>query len=227
MKRPAFWNLIQHLRPALCNPVQRKTVHWRATIEDDVRLGLTLRILAGAEILDVCTVFKIGNSTAYAILHDTVDVMNKILRFPKLPRSEDELQKISRAFRTSRSQSGPLDGCVGALDGICMKLKKPRNDNIPDSFYCRKGYYAIPVQAMCDSNYIFRYASGVCGGATHDALANAVSGFMEEVEDGLLGVFFGVAGDESYPVSEHIIVPYPVSTLTNDEDNFNFFSLFS
>ena len=76
---------------------------------------------------------------------------------------------------------------------------------------------------MCDSNYIFQYASGVCGSATRDALANAVSGFMEEVEDGLLGVFFWVAGDEAYPVSEHIIVPYPASTQTNDEDNFNFF----
>ena len=34
--------------------------------------------------------------------------------------------------------------------------------------------------AVCDSNYIFRYASGVCGGATHNALANAVSRFMEK-----------------------------------------------
>ena len=140
MTRPAFWSLTQRLRPALCKPVQCNTGHRRATIEEDVRLGLTLRILAGAEILDVCTVFKIGNSTAYAILHDTVDVMNKIPRFPKLPRSEDELHKIWRAFKTSRSQFSPLDGCVGALDGICMKLTKPRNDNIPASFYCRKGY---------------------------------------------------------------------------------------
>ena len=30
-----------------------------------------------------------------------------------------------------------------------------------------------------------------------------------------------MAGDEAYPISEHIIVPYPASTLTDDEDNFN------
>lgn len=69
---------------------------------------------------------------------------------------------------------------------------------------------------------MFRYASGLCGGATHDALANAVSGFMEEVEWGLLKVVFWVAGDEAYKISEWIITPFPSSTLTQDEDNFNF-----
>ena len=59
--------------------------------------------------------------------------------------------------------------------------------------------------------------------ATLDALANAVSGFMEEVEEGLLGVLFWVAGDEAYSVSEYIIVPFPSSTLS-EESNFNFFS---
>ena len=79
------------------------------------------------------------------------------------------------------------------------------------------------MQAVCDSDYIFRYASGLCGGATHDALANAVSGFMEEVEEGLLGVLFWAAGDEAYRTSEWIITPFTGSTLTQDEDNFNFF----
>ena len=94
---------------------------------------------------------------------------------------------------------------------------------LPCIFFFRKGYYAIPVQALCDSNYIFLYASGRCGGATHDALANAVSAFMMEVEDGLLGEYFRVVGDEAYPVSEFIIVPFPSSTPTEEQDNFNFY----
>ena len=124
------------------------------------------------------------------MLHDTVDVMNSVLRFPKPLRAEDSLNAAGRDFKLSRSQSNPLDGCMGALDGICIKLKKPKNEIIPASFYCRKGFYAIPVQAVCDSIYLFRYASGLCSSATHDALANAVSGFMEEVSDGLLGEIF-------------------------------------
>ena len=223
MTRRTFCDLLTTLSIALHRPHQRATNYRRETITADVRLGATLGILAGAEVLDVCHIFQIGNSTAYNVLHETVNVMNSVLRFPKLPREEDALHAAARDFKLSRSQFNPLDGCVGALDGICMKLKKPKNESIPASFYCRKGYYAIPVQAVCDSNYLFRYASGLCGGATHDSLANAVSGFMEEVQDGLLGEIFWVAGDEAYPVSEWIIVPYPASTLTDDEDNFNFY----
>ena len=60
-------------------------------------------------------------------------------------------------------------------------------------------------------------------GATHDALANAVSGIMKEVEDGLLDEYVSVVGDETYPFSEYIIVLYRSSTLTEDQCNFNFY----
>ena len=164
------------------------------------------------------------------MLHDTVDVMNSLLHFPKLPRAEDALHSASRDFKLSRSHFNPLNGCVGTLDGCVRtldgmfgKIKETEEREYTASFYCRKGYYAIPVQAVCDSNSLFRYASGLCCGATHGALAHAVSGFMEEVKDQLLGDIFRVAGDEAYPVSEWIIVPYPASTLTDDEENFNFY----
>ena len=202
MSRRAFCNLLTNFSAGLNRPYQSKTNFRRETIPADVRLGLTPRILAGAEIIDICSVSKIRNLTAYHILHEAVEEMNRVLRFAKLPRDEDALHKIAREFKISRSQFNPLDGSVGAMDGICMKIKKSKNESIPASFYSRKVYYAIPVQAVCDSNYLFRYASRLCGGATHDALANAVSGFMEEVKGGLLGHLFWVAGKEAYPVSE-------------------------
>ena len=202
---------------------QLETAYRSATIPIDVRLAITLRVLAGAEVLDVAPAYCIVCGTVYNILHGTVRVFDTVLQFPRLPRPREELEKVARGFKPSRSQLNPLDGCVGALDGICIKMRQPPRDCNPASFFCRKGYYAIPVQALCDSNYVFLYASGRCGGAIHDALANAVSGFMKEVEDGLLGEYFWVVGDEAYPVSESIIVPYPSSTLTEDQDNFNFY----
>ena len=54
-------------------------------------------------------------------------------------------------------------------------------------------------------------------------MANAVSGFMEEVRGGLLRLVFWIATEEAYRVSECIIVPFPSSTLTEGEDNFNFY----
>ena len=83
-------------------------------------------IPAGAEVLDISHNFGIGYFTAYYILHDTVEVMNSVFLFPKLPCSEAGMQKTAMDFKISRSQISPLDECVGALDGICRKLKNQR-----------------------------------------------------------------------------------------------------
>lgn len=85
---------------------------------------------------------------------------------------------------------GPLDGCVGPLNRISVKITKPERESIPAFFYRRECYYAIPVQAVCDSDYIFLYASGLCRGAKRDSLSNAMSELMEEVRFGLLRFIF-------------------------------------
>lgn len=44
---------------------------------------------------------------------------------------------------------------------------------------------------------------------------------MKEVENDLLGEYFWVVGDETYPAAEYIIVPYPSPTPTEEQNNFN------
>ena len=44
-----------------------------------------------------------------------------------------------------------------------------------------------------------------------------------EVEEGVLGEYFSIVGDEAYTISVYIIVPFPASKLTEDKDNFNFY----
>lgn len=101
-------------------------------------------------------------------------------------------------------------------------MRHPLRESYPASLFCHNGYYAIPFQALYDSNYIFLYASGRCGAATHDALSNAVSGFIMELEDGLLDECFWAVSDKAYSVPEYIIVSFSSSTLTEDRDHFNF-----
>ena len=79
------------------------------------------------------------------------------LRLKGFPKSQAGLRAIERGFQTSRKDVSPLSGCVGALDGICVKIKKPEAVENPAMFFSSKGFYAIPVQALVDSNYIFRF----------------------------------------------------------------------
>ena len=90
-------------------------------------------------------------------------------------------------------------------------------------FYSRKGFYALPVQALCDSNYIFQYCSAVCKGATHDVLAYAVSGLKKDLDSGILGDSFYIVGDEAYTCTEALITPFSRDNAGYDQMNFNFF----
>ena len=58
-------------------------------------------------------------------------VLDKVLSFPKLPTTEEGLHGVARGFKTSRKHTSPLDGCVGALGGICIKIAKPDRGSNP------------------------------------------------------------------------------------------------
>jgi len=143
------------------------------------------------------------------------------------PTEKSECARLALAFSTSRANNNPLHGCIGALDGIAVRLSKPRAADCidPASYYHRKGYYAIPVQAICDSNYRFMFFSAKCAGPTHDSVAFEVSSYAENLRNGLLPDGFWVAADDAYVSDENIITPLPVSESTpgSHGDAFNFY----
>lgn len=223
MTRGTFQRLLDLVRKDL---EPNKEMGWRSgrlAVDADMRLGLTLRLLAGAFYLDVQVSFKIGCSTVYDVFRSTCKALMTHLSLPGLPSTEEEFNKSELMFRQSRPFLNPLSGCVGALDGICVKIKKPKAWEKPASFYCRKGYYALPVQALCDSSYRFLSYSGRCVGSTHDAHAHAVSNLGQYLQRFGLPSSYWIVGDEAYVCDETLVTPYPSSQAGKDERNFNYF----
>lgn len=194
----------------------------RPTIQPDTRLAVSLRMLAGASYLDLMSAYQISNTAVYEIFHSTSAVLMEKLRLPGLPQTVPGLRKLAQNFKSSRSPASPLSGCVGALDGIAIKILKPHWTLDPAGFYCRKGYYAIPVQALVDSDYRFLCYSARCVGSTHDSLAHAVSSLGTYLDAGNLKPEFWIAGDEAYVCTESLITPFPASQASDWEDAFNF-----
>jgi hypothetical protein len=90
---------------------------------------------------------------------------------PGLPSANGELHRIAQDFAISRQPLNPLQGCVGAVDGICIEMQKHADEYDSRNFYCRKGIYAIPAQAVLDAKYRFLYLSAKCARSTSDAIA--------------------------------------------------------
>ena len=96
-----------------------------------------------------------------------------------------------------------------ALDGVSIRIRKPSSLDCvdPASYFHRKGYYAIPVQAIYDSKYKFLFMSEKCPGPTHDLVAFNISSYAEKLHDGLLGQGLWLAADDAYVCTENIITP--------------------
>jgi hypothetical protein len=126
------------------------------------------------------------------------------------------------------ASDGVFRGCIGALDGLAVKMKCPTlSDLIPDpgNYFCRKGFYALNVQAICDKLRRFIWVSTGHKGSTHDSLAfdgTHLNKVLAEMADKLLskGLFF--VGDSAFPLLSYLLVPYDSPDSMSPEDAFNY-----
>jgi hypothetical protein len=131
---------------------------------------------AGASYLDVMLAFRIDKSTVHSVMQETIEAICERWTHPRIPfEIKGALRRLSIGFTRSRCPPSPLHHCVRALDGVLVKIAKPPNPCRPTQLYCRKGFYAIPVQVVCDYQYRILYASMKCACSKHDRIAFAVS----------------------------------------------------
>lgn len=82
MDRAAYASFVNQFRGKLqMNPV-KATRSSSGVITPVVRAGLTIRLLAGDDPLDLMCIYEVVPSLVRAIFHETVDFINSTLRFP-------------------------------------------------------------------------------------------------------------------------------------------------
>ena len=223
MTRETFKKLVAFMKPTIEGRTQKGKLRSKMRVPVDLRLGITIRYLAGAQTSDLIGWFKLKRTTLLRIMFDTVQALISKLRLPGLPRDIRGLHQSSMNFKCSRRLPNPLNGCVGALDGITIRIKRPRGEHDQRSYFNRKGVFAIPVQAVCDSSYKFLCLSAKCVGSTHDSLAHAVSKLGQFLDQKGLNGEFWIDRDEAYTCTESLITPVSKSEAGEDEDAFNYY----
>jgi hypothetical protein len=231
MPRQAFNDLLNIIEVDLIRDAVQAARSSGGVIEPAVRLGITLRILSGSSYLDLMMLFRIGRSTVFVVFHSTIDAINRHLSMPGIPLGDvSRLRGLAMGFSSSRACSSPLYGCVGALDGISIEIMKPLDKYVPRNFFCRKGMYALPVQAIVDSTYRFTYMSCNCVGSTHDELSFACSRLGQLLQDGGSSALhsYWIAADAAYVCENGLLTPWSKGQLMDGEeglfrDSFNYF----
>jgi hypothetical protein len=199
----------------------------------EIKLALALRLLAGGSYLDLALLFETGSSYAYTIFHDVlakwinVDSLIKINGIDYCS-NDQAMQQVALQF--ARSSNGVLNGCIGAIDGWIVKIRRPKvSDGVlnPGSFFSRKGFYGINVQCIVDKKKRILYRNILSRGAEHDSTAFKNSKFYSTFllpqwrELSRKGFYF--IGDSAYAIKSFLLPPFNDVMHGTPEDNFNFF----
>ena len=144
MEQVDFDALVEALRPHIENSRCRG---WKGRVPKERMVALTLRWLAGASYLDVMDVHGISKATVYGVVDRVVSAINKssVGRFD----FENNLEARANSFR-ARSTMGILSNCVGAVDGLFVKIICPRSSetlNVRRFWSGHKHGYGLNLQA--------------------------------------------------------------------------------
>ena len=199
-------------------------------ISGELRIAIYLRMMAGASYLDIFMIYDVHNGRIYNSFEKVVGWMNDTFSYPfvKALRNEDHrfFEELSEAF--SGDSGGVYTGCIGAIDGLALRIKRPsvtKELPNPGGYYCRKGFFALNVQSMCDRRKRILWMSSRHIGSCHDSRAFLDTGLYEllvEKKDFLKKHGFFIAGDSAYNMESFLLIPYDDAKSGSVEDAYNF-----
>ena len=130
-EREVFERLKQSTDPKDKITLKLMKCHEKSTggfISGEVKLAITLRILAGGSYLDLALLYDTSSSYAYEIFHSVIknwildDKLVKISGADYM-NNEKRLEEVALGFM--RKSNGVVAGCIGAIDGWLVKIIRP------------------------------------------------------------------------------------------------------
>ena len=211
-------------------------------LSGEIKVAITLRLLAGASYLDVSQIFDVSYSTCYDILHKVTEewFCNDCVAEYKLEKNLDDpkkLYKILEIFTSKGRSNGIFGGIIGALDGWLVKIKSPSwvNDGVKNSgtYFSRKGFFALNVQVIVDREKRILWRSISSKGSEHDSAAFKDSELYARLERlvgemsdttplNYNGIQLYLIGDSAYALRPFLLCPYDKAEPGSAEDVFNF-----
>ena len=157
--------------------VVKTTASSGSSICPELRLMITLRILAGAKHLDIIWYrVSVDHVQEYVVdclkaIKSAVDNIN-VLKTDAEWRLESEKFRAVLTVKHGSMGDEMLDGICGAGDGFVVQISGPMRSDLdgrPSKIYMNgKGFFALLVQAFCGAHTNFWFFRVGWPGATND-----------------------------------------------------------
>lgn len=165
-----------------------------------------------------------GYSTVCTIVHEICAAIWKYLQPLVMPKPTLESWiKIEEDFRILWN----FPNCIGAIDGKHVNIRAPWNSG--SLYYNYKKFFSTVLLAVADAKYKFIIVDIGAYGRNHDSGILSSSKFGQLLQNNMISippnknlpgmtntVPYVFVGDEAFPLSEHIMRPYPGSELLNN-----------
>jgi len=121
-------------------------------------------------------------------------------------------EELSEAF--SGDLGGIYTGCIGAIDGLALRILRPsvtKELPNPGEYCCKKGFFDLNVQSMCERRKIVLWMSSCHIGSCHDSRAFLSTGLYEllsKKKDFVKKHGFLIVGDSAFYMESFLFVPY-------------------
>jgi hypothetical protein len=191
------------------------------------RIALSLAVLGGARLVDRYTSQGIARSTAKNIFKDFVRAVNAEPSFRVRCDMDDYALRQQAGNFQARSSHGLFKYCVGAIDGLLIRIRCPSVKSHPNNakFHCaHKMAYGINLQVVCDAHCKIIGFSCQHTGSTNDIVAFESSNLKHLNEK--LSFPYHWNGDGAYRGTEFMMTPFEGTKLSitdPDLDSFNFY----
>uniref|UniRef100_A0A8D0HC00 DDE Tnp4 domain-containing protein n=1 Tax=Sphenodon punctatus TaxID=8508 RepID=A0A8D0HC00_SPHPU len=157
MSKDVFKKIVNSLRPML----SKKTTNMRATISTEKRVAITLwKLVTPNSYRAVAAQFGVGVLTVCVIVKEVCRAINGTLLHKVI--CFKSIDTIMDGFKRHGSPH-----CMGAVYGSHIEIHAPEEE--PENYVCRKKYYSIVLQAVADSELLFRDVYVGYAGSAHDS----------------------------------------------------------
>ena len=156
-----FWESLRLIAPLIARNVVKATASSGSPICPELRLMITLRILAGANHLDMIW-YRVSVDHVQEYVVDCLKAINSAVDNINVPKTDAEWRLESEKFRAVLTEKhgsmgdDMLGGICGAGDGFVVQISESDLDGRPSKIYMnRKGFFALLVQAFCGAHTNF------------------------------------------------------------------------
>lgn len=226
MRHESFIKLTGYVRPILEKDEKMSKIRTnKGPITVEIILHCYLRWLAGGSYLDIRISAGISIASFYRCLHSCAEAILTVKELAyHFPATTRELRRTAKDFKKISSY-GLIDGCIGCLDGLLLKIQVPSSKDCGHVKSFHSGHYGISginVQAVCDAKCRFTFAALAAPGGQNDIKAFRGTKLFQYLDSTPIGKY--IIGDNAYVCGEHLLTPFPGQQRSNTtKDAYNFF----